>query len=45
MYEYRIVNRITEEETVIFGYTYADACKRCKVDPNEVMVIDCEYVD
>lgn len=45
MYEYRIVNKNTNEENVIFGYTYADACKRWKVDPNEMLVIDCEYVD
>jgi hypothetical protein len=45
MYEYRIINKNTNEENVIFGHTYADACKRWKVDPNEVLVIDCEYVD
>ena len=45
MYEYRIVNRATNEENVIFGYTYTDACKRYKVDPNEMLVIDCEYID
>jgi hypothetical protein len=45
MYEYRIVNKTTEEEIVIFGYTYADACKRKKIDPNENLVINCEYVD
>ena len=45
MYEYRIVNKNTNEEDTIFGYTYADACKRCKVNPNEMLVIDCEYVD
>ncbi len=45
MYEYRIINKITEEETVIFGYTYADACRRWNVKPAEVLVIDCEYVD
>ena len=45
MYEYRIVNRITGEETVIFGYTYIDACRRWNVKPTEMMVIDYEYVD
>ena len=45
MYEYRIINRVTNEENIIFGRTYADACKRWKVDPNEMLVIDCEYID
>lgn len=45
MYEYRIINKNTNEENVIFGRTYIDACKRWKVDPNEMLVIDCEYVD
>jgi hypothetical protein len=45
MYEYRIVNRITEEETVIFGYTYADACKRAKLNPEDCELECVEYVD
>ena len=45
MYEYRIVNRITKEENVIFGRTYIDACRRWNVNPAEMLVIDCEYVD
>ena len=45
MYEYRVVNRKTEQETVIFGRTFIDACRRGKVEPAELMVIDCEYVD
>jgi hypothetical protein len=45
MYEYRVVNRKTEQETVIFGRTFIDACCRWKVEPAELMVIDCEYVD
>lgn len=45
MYEYRVVNRKTEQETIIFGRTFVDACRRCEVEPAELMVIDCEYVD
>jgi hypothetical protein len=45
MYEYRVVNRKTEQETTIFGRTFIDACRRWKVEPAELMVIDCEYVD
>jgi hypothetical protein len=44
MYEYRVVNRKTEQETVIFGRTFMDACHRWKVEPAELMVIDSEYM-
>lgn len=45
MYEYRVVNRKTEQETIIFGRTFIDACRRWEIEPAELMVIDCEYVD
>lgn len=45
MYEYIIVNRKTEQETVIYGRSFIDACRRWKVEPAEVKIIDYEYVD
>jgi hypothetical protein len=45
MYEYTIVHRNTNATEIIFGYNYADACRRCKVDPTLYDVIDYEYVD
>lgn len=45
MYEYRIANKKTEQEAVIFGRTFIDACRRWKMEPAELMVIDYEYVD
>lgn len=45
MYEYRIINRKTEEETFVFGRSYAQACIKYGIDPDEYIVIDREYVD
>ncbi len=45
MYEYRIINRINEQENIIFGRSYVDACRRAKLNPAEYTVMDCEYVD
>lgn len=35
MYEYEIRNIHTNEETIIFGYSFADACRRSKLNPSD----------
>ena len=45
MYEYIIVNRKTGQEAVIYGRTFIDACRRWKVEPDKVEIVDYDYVD
>ena len=45
MYEYRIINKSTNEEDVIFGHTYADAYRRAGLNPAEWVIDYQEYVD
>ena len=45
MTEYGIYNIHTDEEEIIFGYNFTDACRRAKLNPNDWEVIYREYVD
>ena len=45
MYEYSINNVTTNEERHVYGYTFADACRRSKLNMNEWNVAYYEYVD
>lgn len=45
MYEYGIYNIITNEEDIIFGHSFEDACRRAKLNPQEWKVIYQEYID
>ena len=33
MYEYGLIHHTTGEHKVIFGYDYANACKRANINP------------
>lgn len=35
MYEYEIINNHTGEESIIFGYSFTDACRRSNLNPND----------
>lgn len=45
MYEYGIRNINTNEETIIFGYSIANAFGRTKLDRSEWEVWYSEYID
>lgn len=45
MNEYTVLNKRTNEQTFFFGYTFADACKRSKVNENDYTILDIEYID
>lgn len=45
MYEYGIYNIHTNEETMIYGYTSADAFRRAKLDKADWRISYYEYVD
>lgn len=45
MYEYNIINLKTQEEDIIYGRKYQDACDRAGLDPKEWKVIYREYID
>lgn len=45
MYEFGIYNNKTNAREIIFGYTYANACKSAKIEPAEWTVDYVEYVD
>lgn len=45
MYEYTIWNPTTQEERIIFGYSFNDAVRRYKIDASEVQIIDSVYID
>ncbi len=45
MYEYHIHHIHCGMTTIIFGYNYADACRRWNIDP-KLWVVDLqEYID
>lgn len=45
MYEYEVRGIMTGEVFLIHGYSFEDACARCGVRPEDVYVIQFEYVD
>ena len=45
MYEFGIYNITTCENEVVFGYNFADACRRAKLNPQEWKVEYMEYID
>lgn len=45
MYEYEISFVFSGETAIICGYSFVDACARAGIDPNEVEVLNQEYVD
>lgn len=45
MYEFEIQNKVTNEEKILFGYNYIDACRKGNVEADEWKVIYREYVD
>jgi hypothetical protein len=45
MYEYKVNNKHCGMSTHIFGYSFANACKRAGFDPNLWEVEYQEYVD
>ena len=45
MMTYEVMNTKTNEERILFGYNYADACKRANVKAEDWKVIYCEYTD
>lgn len=45
MYEYGIHNIITNEESIIFGYSIQNAFSRTTLNPNEWEVWYSEYID
>ena len=42
---YYIEHKKTGLQDTIFGYSFTDACKRGKLNPDEWTIIDCEYID
>lgn len=46
MYEYEIINKVTDVKTFIWGYSWSDALRRNpKLDPNEWVYLRQEYID
>ena len=46
MWEFEIMNKSTEERTIIFGYSLCDAFKRNpQMNPNDWICITQDYVD
>lgn len=45
MYEYEIKNKTTNEIDYIFGYSFADACRRSKLEPDEWVMLGRDYID
>ena len=45
MYEYEIIYNGTNEHYFIYGYSFADACRRRKIDPDTITVFDSWYID
>lgn len=35
MYEYEAYNLNTKEETILYGYSFKDACRRANLNPEE----------
>ena len=45
MMTYEVRNLHTDEEKNLFGYNYADACRRAGIEADEWKVVYYEYVD
>lgn len=45
MYEYEIIYNGTNEHDFLYGYSFADACRRRNIDRNEVKVLFMDYID
>lgn len=45
MWEFEIENYETGERTIIYGYSYTNACMRADLNPNDWFVLVQEYVD
>lgn len=45
MYEYTIWNSTTQEEEIIFGYSFNDAIRRYTINSNEVKILSSIYID
>jgi hypothetical protein len=45
MYEYYIENKETHKTDFIFGHSVAGAFKKWELNPDEWVVIHCEYID
>jgi hypothetical protein len=45
MYEYEIKNKTTREIDYIFGRSFADACRRSKLEPDEWVMLSRDYID
>ena len=45
MFEYEAYNLETKEETILFGYSFKDACRRSNLDPREWDYYSSEYND
>lgn len=45
MYEFVITNINSGEMDIIRGYTYRDACNRCRIDPREYTINSMYHID
>lgn len=45
MMEYGIINNVTKEENIIFGYNVADAFRRSKLNSSEWSISYAEFID
>lgn len=45
MLEYGVYNLHTDAEMIIYGYSFADACKRAKLNPGDYQIIYMDYID
>ena len=45
MYEYYILNKMTNEQEVVFGRTLTQACERANLKMEEWVLIDRFYAD
>lgn len=45
MYEYDVVNYKTNEEDIIFGHNFTDACERNNYNPKEWKLCSETYID
>ena len=45
MYEFTIINNKTNEETIIFGYSYTKAMGKRGYDINDYTLLFREYID
>ena len=46
MWEFNIMHKITQETTIIFGYSLSDAFRRTpSLNPNEWECVGQEYID